>query len=207
MWKPEKEPKRWIVSLHGSHGFATDDLALWHPHLNDREIGVVCLQWWLGSGDATADYLSPKQIYHEVDEQLKKLGVKPGAAMLHGFSRGSANSFAVAALDAGRGKKYFSLFVASSGGVNPEYPPTAAIAKGDYGDRPLNGTRWVTVAGQRDSRPDRDGTAGMKRTADWLRQQGAAVLDSIEDPDEGHGALMRNRKNAKRVLDLFTKPD
>jgi hypothetical protein len=43
----------------------------------------------------------------------------------------------------------------------------------------------------------------MKRTAAWLREQGAAVIETIEDPDEGHGALQRNPKNARRVLDLF----
>ena len=63
--------------------------------------------------------------------------------------------------------------------------------------------RWITVSGKRDSHPDRDGIAGMKRTADWLKEQGAVVIESIEDPDEGHGALMRNPKNARRVLDSF----
>jgi hypothetical protein len=27
--------------------------------------------------------------------------------MLHGFSRGSANTYAIAAIDAGRGRRYF----------------------------------------------------------------------------------------------------
>lgn len=43
----------------------------------------------------------------------------------------------------------------------------------------------------------------MKRAAAWLQEQGASVLDRIEDPDEGHGALQRNPQNARRVLDLF----
>lgn len=123
--------------------------------------------------------------------------------MLHGFSRGSANSYAVAALDAGRGKRYFSLAVASSGGVNLDYPPTRAILAGAFGDHPLRGTRWITVAGAHDPEPDRSGIPGMKRTAAWLREQGATVIETIEDPDEGHGALQRNPKNARRVLDLF----
>jgi hypothetical protein len=36
-----------------------------------------------------------------------------------------------------------------------------------------------------------------------LKEQGATVLDRIEDPDEGHGSLQRNPQNARRVLDLF----
>ena len=125
--------------------------------------------------------------------------------MLHGFSRGSANSYAVAALDAGRdGRHYFSLFVASSGGVALDFPPTRAIANGDYGPRPLQNTRWVTAAGGRDPHPDRDGIEGMRRTAAWLKEQGGTVVLAIEDAKEGHGALQRNG-NVKKVLDFYFK--
>lgn len=209
IWKNSPSPKHWIASLHGAgipaRGFATDDLAIWHPHLKGRDAGIVCLQWWLGTGDGTRDFFNPEQVYRELDSALDSLGAKPGSVMLHGFSRGSANSYAVAALDAGRGRKYFSLAVASSGGVSLDYPPTRALLAGAYGERPLQGTRWITVAGARDPNPDRDGIPGMKRTAAWLREQGAVVLESIEDPSFGHGALVRNRKNAGRVLDLFLK--
>jgi len=204
VWKAsEKAPKRWIVSLHGTHGFATDDLAIWYPHLKDRDVGVVCVQWWIGADDSTKSYYAPLQIYREIDIALQKLGIQPGTVMLHGFSRGSANSYAIAAIDAGRGKHYFSLDVASSGGVGLDYPPTRALLAGAFGDHPLQGTRWITVAGARDSNPDRDGVPGMKRTAAWLREQRATVIESIEDPNEGHGALQRNANNARHVLDLF----
>ncbi|HOP86998.1 MAG TPA: hypothetical protein PKZ54_11105 [Syntrophorhabdaceae bacterium] len=205
VWKNEPEPKLWIVSLHGSNGFATDDLAIWHPHLKGRNMGILCVQWWLGSGDDTASYYTPEQIYREIDNVLQRLGVKPGTAMLHGFSRGSANSYAVMALDAGRGRRFFNLAVASSGGVGLDYPTTRAILAGRYGKDALNGTRWVTSAGARDPNPDRDGIPGMRRTAAWLKEQGAIVLEAIEDPEEGHGALVRNPENARRVLDLFVR--
>lgn len=196
-------PKQWIVSLPGTHGFATEDLAIWSPHLKGRDVGVICVQWWLGEGDDTPAYYRPEQIYREVDLAFQKLGVQTNSVMLHGFSRGSANSYAIAALDAGRGKKYFSLNVASSGGVGLNYPPNREITRGGYGPRPLQGTRWITIAGGRDPNPDRDGIPGMKRAAAWLKEQGAIVLESIEDPDSGHGAFVLNPKNAKRVLDLF----
>lgn len=198
-------PNHWIVSLHGSHGFATDDLAIWHPHIKNLDLGLVCVQWWIGTDDTNKSYYAPMQIYREIDNALQRLGVQPGTAMLHGFSRGSANSYAITALDAGRGKHYFSLSVASSGGVGLDYPPTHAILKGRFGEQPLRNTRWITVAGAHDSNPDRDGITGMKRTAAWLKEQGATVIETIEDPNEGHGALMRNVKNVRRVLDLFLK--
>lgn len=207
VWRAAKSanPARWIVSLPGRHGFATDDLAIWSPHLKGRDIGLVCVQWWLGSGDGIESYLRPEQIYREIDRALPALGAQPGTVLLHGFSRGSANSYAIAALDAGRGRKYFSLLVASSGGVAVDYPPTHAILEGRFGPRPLTGTRWVTAAGERDPEPERDGIPGMRRTAAWLREQGAEVLFAIEDPKYGHGALMLNQDNARRVLDEFAR--
>lgn len=205
-WKaPGTDPKQWIVSLHGSRGYATDDFALWHPVLQDRDLGFLGVQWWIGSDDAARSYYTPLQIHREIDMALQRLGVLPGRAMLHGFSRGSANAYAVVALDAGRGRRHFSLAVASSGGVALDYPPTQAILSGAYGDHPLRGTRWITAAGARDPQPDRDGIAAMRRTAAWLEEQGATVIERIEDPVEGHGALQRNAANARQVLDVFLR--
>lgn len=201
IWKSVDEPKKWIVSMPGRRGFATDDLAIWHPHLKGREVGIVSLQWWLGSGDMRTDYYSPEECYREISAALKVEGVTPGSVMFHGFSRGSANSFAVVALDAGKGSKYFSLAVASSGAVALDFPPTQSIMNGDYGKDPLKGTRWITAAGAKDQ--PRDGIEAMQRTAKWLKDQGATVLYSIEDMDLGHGALVLNPKNAKRALDSF----
>ncbi len=194
-------PKHWIVSIHGREGFATDDLAIWSQHLAGRDVGLVTVQWWLGGDNERNSYYTPEQVYREIDLALQKLGATPGTVMFHGFSRGSANSYAIVALDHGRGKKYFALNVASSGGVALDYPPTRAITSGAYGDHPLRGTRWVTAAGAKDS--ERDGIAAMRRTAAWLKEQGATVEFSIEDPNLGHGALVLNPKNVQRVLARF----
>lgn len=194
-------PKHWIVSIHGREGFATDDLAIWSAHLKGRDVGLVTVQWWLGGDNARVSYYSPEQVYREIDRALQKLGVAPGTIMFHGVSRGSANSYAVVALDHGRGKKYFALNVASSGAVALDYRPTQSITNGDYGDHPLRGTRWVTAAGAKDS--DRDGIAAMRRSAEWLKEQGATAELAIEDPNLGHGALLINPNNARRLLDLF----
>lgn len=207
VWRPPgAAPRHWIASLHGSRGFATDDLALWHGALGNRPVGLLCLQWWVGNDDSPRAYLPPLAIYRELDLNLARVGAQPGQVMLHGFSRGSANAYAVAALDAGRGRRYFAWSVASSGAVAEDYPPTRAILEGRYGPQPLRGTRWITVAGARDPDPERDGIPAMRRTAEWLRGQGAARVESIEDPSGGHGALMTNPANAARVLDLAFGP-
>ena len=199
-WKPAGRIERWIVSLHGTGGSAKRDVEVWQKSLGGRPVGVLAIQWWRGQGDA---YLPPFEIYREIDFAASKLDIKPGNALLHGFSRGSANVYAVAALDHGRGRKLFSLYVASSGGVALDYPPTRAILEGRFGPRPLAGTRWVTACGDRDPNPDRDGCPGMRRTGQWLKEQGAIVLDAIEDPQSGHGALQLNPRNAERLLKWF----
>jgi hypothetical protein len=203
VWKSTPNPEKWIVTIHGSHGFATDDLAIWHRNLGDRKVGLVAIQWWLGNGDN--DYLTPKEVYHEISATLKSLNVKPQTCMFHGFSRGSANAYPIVAEDATSGK-FFSLAVASSGRANLGYPPVRAIIEGAYGDHPLKGTKWVTSAGKNEPHPERDGFEGMRATANWLKEQGATVVMQIEDEKGGHGALQTNPANAKKLLDLFLGP-
>ncbi|MEQ1822032.1 MAG: hypothetical protein ABL949_05965 [Fimbriimonadaceae bacterium] len=204
IWKSTPKPEKWIVSIHGSHGFATDDLAIWHQNLGDRKVGIVAVQWWLGHGDN--DYLTPKEVYQEISATLKSLNVKPQTCMFHGFSRGSANSFPIVAEDA-TSDRFFSLAVASSGRANVGYPPVRSIIQGGYGDHPLKGTKWVTSAGKNEPNPERDGIEGMRATANWLKEQGATVVMQIEDETAGHGALQTNPANAKKLLDLFLDSD
>ena len=199
VWAP-KTPSRWIVTLHGTRGFATDQLALWAPVLKDKGIGVLALQWWLGAGE---DYLTPVQIYREMETALQRQHAMPGTVLLHGFSRGASNVYAVAAIDAGPGNHYAAFAVAESGGAALDYPPTKAIADGAFGPRPFGGVRWITAAGGRDPNPARDGFTGMRRAVEWLRSQGATVVLSIEDKGQGHGPLGRSKKDATRVVDLF----
>ena len=201
-WKPDGRIDRWIVSLHGTGGSAKTDLGIWQRNVAGRRIGVLAIQWWRGTGDA---YLAPAEIYREIDAAAQKLSITPGKAMLQGFSRGSSNLYAVAALDAKRGRAIFELFVANSGGAQPDYAPNRAIAEGKFGARPLAGTYWITVCGARDPNPDRDGCPGMRRTALWLEAQGAEIVAAIEDPQFGHGALSLNPRNVERVLELFAR--
>jgi len=208
VWEPQAlkgKPHKWIVSLHGSNGFATKDLEIWNPFLKDRNLGIISLQWWFGGGEKTQDYYSPFDLYREIDLLMRRMGIKPGDAMLEGFSRGSANIYAVAALDRNKGQRYFSLFVANSGRASLDYPPTRAVDTGKFGDMPYKGSRWITSCGERDTNPDRDGCPGMRRTGEWLKKLGAEVAFAIEDSSEGHGAFHRNPRNVNRALDWFLR--
>lgn len=70
-WRaPGANPKRWIVSLHGSRGFATDDLAIWYPSLKGRDVGLISVQWWIGADNSPRSYYAPLQIYRESHPNL-----------------------------------------------------------------------------------------------------------------------------------------
>lgn len=199
------KPHKWIVSLHGSNGFATRDLEIWSPYLKGRDLGIISLQWWFGNGAQTGDYYSPFDIYRELDLLMRRMDIKPGDAMLQGFSRGSANLYAVAALDRNKGQRYFSLFVANAGGAALDYPPTRSVDAGRFGGMPYQGTRWITSCGARDPNPDRDGCPAMQRTGEWLKKLGGEVAFAIEDGSSGHGAFHLNPQNANLALDWFAR--
>lgn len=194
-----------VVTIHGHDGYAFEDFYVWHHFLQERGYGLLAIQWWLGTGEKISDYLLPNEIYRVIDEVFHKLRLKPGTALLHGFSRGSANIYAVAAMDRSTKNDYFALFIANSGQASLDYPPTQEVEQGRFGNKPFSGSHWVTFAGAKDTNPDRDGVSAMRKTADWIRSLGGSVDRVIEDPDSGHGGFHQNPKNTNAALDIFEK--
>ena len=138
-----------------------------------------------------------------IEPMLKRVDAAAGSVLLHGFSRGSTNVYAVAALDAVSRNRFFSYVVANAGGAAPDYPPTRRLMEGAYGDRPYAGQRWITACSARDPDPDRDGCPAMQSAASLVRKLGGDVVLAIADAQGGHGAFHRNPANVERVLALF----
>ena len=209
LWLPEgsdpQNPPPMIATMHGHDGWAFEDFYVWHRFLKERGYGLLAIQWWLGEGEDMRDYLLPNEVYRVIDDVFHELNIKPGTGMLHGFSRGSANVYAVAAMDRSLQKNYFSLFVANSGQANSNYPPTHEIEEGLFGDQPFTGTHWVTYAGEKDVNPDRDGVRAMRKTGDWIRSYGGTVDLAIEDPEGDHGGFHKRPQNCEMALDVFDR--
>ena len=209
LWLPEgsdpQNPPPIMATIHGHDGWAFDDFFVWHRFAKERGFGVLAVQWWLGEGERFQDYLNPQEIYRVIDSVFQEKHVKPGAALFQGFSRGSANSYAVAAVDRTQGKSYFSLFIANAGKASVDFPPNKDIQNGRFGEQPLQGTHWVTYAGAKDTHPDRDGIAGMREAAQWIQKYGGTVDLAIEDPAGDHGGFHRNPQNVNAALDIFDK--
>jgi len=207
LWLPENtdpaNPPPMIVTIHGHGSWAFDEFYLWHKAAKDRGYGILTIQWWLGKGERFQDYLVPREIYRLIEEVLKRERAKPGTALFHGFSRGSANCYAVAALDRQTGNDYFALIVANAGKPGLDFPPNSDIEQGKFGPEPLKGTHWVTFAGGQDPNPERSGIYGMREAAEWIRKYGGTVDRMIEDANSGHGGFHRNAKNMDAALEVF----
>ena len=205
LWKPAGfDPERdgILVSLPGHDVFASTSYTVWRPFVSARRYAFIGVHWWFGTGETTADYLTPEAIYSDVAAALAEQGLPHGRALFEGFSRGSANSYAVIARDRAATTPIFALAIANAGGMNAGYGPNVEIIDGAFGATPFVGSRWVLFCGGEDTNPESD-CAAMHATDAWLRPLGAEVLLFIEDPAGGHGGFHQNAANANRALDLY----
>ena len=198
VWQPQGGIEGWIVTLHGSEGQATDEIVLWQPAAAKRRLGIIALQWWLG-GDS---YYALPDIRREVEVLMARTGATRDRTLLHGFSRGAANLYALVAMDGRQARPLFRHVLANAGGMSADYPPNRAAGEGRFGAAPYRGTDWWLYCGDRDPHPDRDGCPAMRRTQAWLEQRGARTMLRA-DPSGDHGGFHRNVDNIDAALDWF----
>ena len=193
-----------IVALHGHGAYASSEAALWLPHAEKHGHAVLALQWWFGGGEATSDYYSPDRMYPLLSTLLTGKGTRKGTALFTGFSRGSANSYAVAALDnALGGSRLFGLVLSNAGTAATGYPPNQQIAAGAFGPTPFGGMKWAMYCGEKDPDPTINGCIGMRAAKDWVVRYGATMLLFIDDPTGDHGGFMLNSANVETALATY----
>lgn len=204
---PQGTPKGVIVALHGHGSFATDELYLWQPYAEKVGYAILALQWWFGGGESTSDYYAPEEMYPIISSRLAARGVRQGSVMFIGFSRGSANSYALAALDAAgpAARRWFGFVFSNSGGAALDYPPTKAVDSGRYGLRPYAGLPWGLYCGEKDDDPDKSGCPAMTFSRDWVARLGAEVVQFIDDPAGGHGGFMTNSAHVEAALATYAQ--
>lgn len=203
-WQPgSSTPAGVIVTLHGHDSYATDEFYLWQPYAQSRGYAILALQWWFGGGETVADYYQPQEMYPIIAQLLTEKGVQPGAVLLHGYSRGSANSYAMTALDAASGNRFISMTLSNSGGAAADFPPNQQIVAGAFGLKPFSGVQWVMYCGELDPDPAASGCPGMSAAKDWVTKYGATFKLLIDDPVGGHGGFMTNSANVDTALAQF----
>lgn len=204
-WQPSTSPPAGvIVGLHGHGSYATDDFYMWQPYAQSKGYAILALQWWFGKGEETTDYYLPAEMYPLIANILTEKAVQPGTVLFQGYSRGSANSYAMTALDAASGNHFFGMTLSISGGAATNFPPNQQVAAGDFGTLPFAGHPWVMYCGEKDPEPTRDGCPAMTASKNWVTQYGATVKLLIDDPAGDHSGFMNSSANVTAALAQFS---
>src|SRR2546421_8987852 len=91
-------PSGLIVAVHGHNDHAEREYQLWQPYAARHHLGLVAVEWQTRWG-RNAQFLSTQATYGMIRRAVAREGVAPGHVLLHGFSQGSHESFALTALD------------------------------------------------------------------------------------------------------------
>ncbi len=178
-----------FVSLHGSAGWATKGFSIWQPRIEERGYAFLGIQWWFGSGGAAEDYASPRDIYGWITAELRKRGIPAKHVIFSGFSRGSANSYAVTYLDTLEDEPYFAVTIANAGAMEEGYPPNREFLEFTRDTQPFFGTHWILYCSENDEQ--RPGSCGqMQWTQSTLEDLGGHVEKFFRDPEGPHGGFM-----------------
>lgn len=192
-----------LVTLHGHASWAFDELYVWLPWLERHGVGLLAVQWWFGAGERPEDYYTPAALHDVIQPALGALGVGRGRAMLHGFSRGATNVYALKALDFVRGGGYFGLTLANAGGFADDYPPNFDLTSGRLGRFPLSLAAFALYCGGRDAEPERSGCPAMVRTEGRLAPLGARIVARWRDDDAEHGGFHALGRHVDESLELY----
>ncbi len=193
-----------IVTLHGSNGNVFNEFFLWHPYAVANNCGIVAIQWYRGGAALPPnDYSLDTIIYNTIESALASFNYPSGKALLHGFSRGSARSYAINLYDALSGNNYFCTTISNAGAYQPGYPLYTDIDNNVYGSTPFAGKRWALYCGNLDTNYTQSGCPGMMTTSNWLSSKGATVDVFIQDPIGTHGGFHLNSANVDSILDYY----
>ncbi len=198
-----KRPRKIIFSLPGHGSTAEQDYAAWKSHITDDDYALASVNWWHGGGEKITDYYRPDEVLREMRTFLDTYGyTNEDFVVLEGFSRGSANTYAVKAYDVVGGSPVIDAVISASGKYQSDFPltPDQSAQKGKlFQDVP-----WILACGEKDDNPERDGCIGMNETKTYLSGMGANVLKVLSDPKGGHGAFHQSPLDlAGQALDLL----
>jgi predicted esterase len=188
-----KQPNGLIVAVHGHNGVASNQYRSWQPYAARHQLGLVAVEWQTRWG-RNAQFLSTSATYGMIRRAVEREGTPPGHVLLHGFSQGSHEAFALTTLDHSQAH-LFGMTLAESGGYGG---PTGASAG-------LQGTTWDMYCAGRDPWPDLSGCPSMRRAAADLKGSRATVTRFLVDPPAHHGGFLKNRKDVDLVLGDFAR--
>jgi len=214
-WLPQgferRTDKRLMVVLHGSNGNAYRHLLSFRETAQKEGFGLVSVQWgWpgeesLGKGSkGSYDYLPTRAIYEVISLAVEYLAHRYGVHKNHcawlGFSRSSTMCAIFAYYDKARGKNYFKLYMAISGGISPEQYMMKEMMSGSHGRAPVKDCHFYLWGGERDG----NRVEKMKRSKEIIESLGG-IVDVLRIGSEGHAGFNKNSKYQEEAIHLWTK--
>jgi predicted esterase len=182
-----------IATVHGHNDSAFRQYRNWQPYAARHHLGLVAVEWQTRWG-RDAQFLDTRSTYDMIRRAVRREGTTPGRVLLHGFSQGSHESFALTALDRA-GPRLFAMTLAESGGDGeaPIHEPAFA------------GTRWDLYCAGKDPWPQLSGCPAMRRAQTLLTRSGATVTRLMLDPPAHHGGLVKNQRDVELALSDFAR--
>jgi hypothetical protein len=178
-----------IVTLHGSHCNAFMEFKSWFPQAQLHGCGIIALQWYRYNNNPPYDYFPDDTLYSYIDSSLKNITYPSEKALLHGFSRGSARSYAMIFNDIKSGNNYFCTTISNAGYIDLDYPLYDSINNGLYGSNFFAGKHWNLFCGPPEPPVIGGACDGLDFTHTWLQSQGATVDIHIQDSLLGHNGF------------------
>lgn len=206
-----KRPKRIIVSLPGHSTTADTGYEAWKNHVVGGQYALAEFNWWDGKADEVPNYYSPTKGVEQIQAFLKSQGYTTAdTIVLHGFSRGSANTYGFVVNDKRSANPIFDAVISNSGQYEPNFPvidngsnPTPDQLTQYYRNMP-----WILVCGGKDT-DSKTSCDAMAKTKSFLEIHQAKVLATLTDPNQGHGVFhkssMQLPKQALELIDAAVK--
>ena len=203
VWSPKgggnKHDAPVIVIVNDEEGWAFEDFDQWYPVALERGYGLIVVQWWV-----VTEYISDDELYAAINGALNEMKAEAkNKVMLYGAGKGATRAYALEYLDRKSNAPWFSMAVAAAGAKPTGDVLYDTLTKKQLGATPFAGSNWITYCAIRDTKPDTTGCSGMRKTADWLKDLGATVSLSLEDPSARDNEFLRNPHYLYQVLDLF----
>ena len=199
-----KDTKRIIVSLPGHGTTADDGYKAWKTHIEGGQYALAEFNWWDGNGENKTDYYSPPDAVKQIREFLTSQDYTSNdIVILHGFSRGSANTYAVIANDRIDSKPVFDAVISNSGRYEADFPLSSKTLTDTEITKLFKNFPWILVCGGKDPNT-KSGCPGMEDTKSFLTAHQANVLALLTDPNQGHGVFhMSSLGLPKQALELI----
>lgn len=177
-----------LVTLHGSKGNAFNEFKNWHTTLQLHNCGIIALQYnkYTDIYDFSNGYFHDDSIYSYIDSALTKINYPSNKALLHGFSLGSARTYAVIYNDIQSGKNYFCTTISNAGKIDLTYPFYSFI---NTIPNVFLGKHWNLFCGPPEPPYTGGACDGQDFTQTWLQSKGAIVDIYIQDSLLGHNGF------------------